>query len=369
MKENKSTIFNRWGIVSTNKPLIISGPCSAESESQILSVGKQLKDVGIEVFRAGIWKPRTRPNSFEGVGSIGLPWLKKLKEQYGFKVAVEVANAKHVNESLKSNIDILWVGARTTVNPFAIQEIADSLVGVDVPVLVKNPINPDVNLWQGAIERIQGAGINRIAAVHRGFSTFDKSKYRNIPMWQLPIELKRRMPQLPMICDPSHIGGKRSMIHEISQKAMDLNYDGLMIESHVDPDNAWSDSMQQITPAELENIINKLVLKVVKFDNTEFENELKALRDQIDHFDNELFTVLQERMKVAVQIGEYKSNNNITVLQPERWNEILSKTIEQGKLHDLSSEFVKKVFSAIHQESINKQTAILKNRVSLKKGD
>ncbi len=366
MKVKNALNFNSWGI-SKNKPLIISGPCSAESENQILSIGKELKEIGVEVFRAGIWKPRTRPNSFEGVGAIGLPWLQNLKQQYGFKLAVEVANAKHVNQALKSNIDILWVGARTTVNPFAVQEIADSLEGVDVPVLIKNPINPDVNLWQGAIERIQGAGIDKVAAVHRGFSTFDKSNYRNLPMWQIPIELKRRMPQLPMICDPSHIGGKRSMIHQISQKAMDLNYDGLMIESHVDPDNAWSDSMQQITPDELNTILNELVYKVVDFDDANFKNDLRDLRSQIDHFDNELFSVLQQRMKVAVQIGEYKRKNNITVLQPRRWNEILSKIIQQGEEHDLSSEFVKRIFSAIHQESINKQTAIVNRVDNIKK--
>ncbi len=357
MNNRKETIFDNWNVNSDNQPLIISGPCSAESESQILSIGKELKNLGVDVFRAGIWKPRTRPNSFEGVGSIGLPWLQLLKKEYGFKTAIEVANSKHVHQALNSEIDILWIGARTSVNPFSIQEIADSLKGVDVPIFVKNPINPDVDLWQGAIERIQGAGINKIAAVHRGFSTYDKSVYRNKPMWELPIELRQRMPLIPMICDPSHIGGKRSMIQEISQKAMDLNYDGLMIESHIDPDNAWSDSEQQITPAQLKIILEKLVLKVVEVDDLEIKNELKVLRNQIDHFDSELINVLSERMKVANHIGKYKSLNNITILQPKRWEAIVKRTLELGAGEGLSSSFISKVFSAIHQESINKQTA------------
>ena len=357
MDNKKETIFDNWNINSDNQPLIISGPCSAESESQILSIGKELKSLGVDVFRAGIWKPRTRPNSFEGVGSIGLPWLQLLKKEFGFKTAIEVANSKHVDQALNSEIDILWIGARTSVNPFSIQEIADSLKGVDVPIFVKNPINPDVDLWQGAIERIQGAGISKIAAVHRGFSTYDKSVYRNKPMWELPIELRQRMPLIPMICDPSHIGGRRGIIQEISQKAMDLNYDGLMIESHIDPDNAWSDSDQQITPTQLKTILEKLVLKFVEVDNLEVKNELKELRNQIDYIDAELINVLSQRMKVANHIGKYKSINNITILQPKRWKEVVKRTLELGATEDLSSGFISKVFSAIHQESINKQTA------------
>jgi chorismate mutase len=357
MNNRKKTIFDNWNVNSDNQPLIISGPCSAESESQILSIGKELKSLGVDVFRAGIWKPRTRPNSFEGVGSIGLPWLQLLKKEFGFKTAIEVANSKHVDQALNSEIDILWIGARTSVNPFSIQEIADSLKGVDVPIFVKNPINPDVDLWQGAIERIQGAGISKIAAVHRGFSTYDKSVYRNKPMWELPIELRQRMPLIPMICDPSHIGGRRGMIQEISQKAMDLNYDGLMIESHIDPDNAWSDSDQQITPTQLKTILEKLVLKFVEVDNLEVKNELKELRNQIDYIDTELINVLSQRMKVANHIGKYKSINNITILQPKRWKEVVKRTLELGATEDLSSGFISKVFSAIHQESINKQTA------------
>ena len=366
MQSIKKTIFDNWNVNSDNQPLIIAGPCSAESESQILSTGKELKRLGVDIFRAGIWKPRTRPNSFEGVGSIGLPWLQLLKKEYGFKIAIEVANAKHVHEALKSNIDILWIGARTSVNPFSIQEIADSLKGVDIPIFVKNPINPDVDLWQGAIERIQGAGIDKIAAIHRGFSTYDKSVYRNKPMWELPIELRRRMPLLPMICDPSHIGGKRTMIQGVSQKAMDLNYDGLMIECHVNPDSAWSDSAQQITPLQLKVILEKLVHKVVEIDNPEIKNELKVLRNQIDHFDSELIAVLNERMKVANFIGEHKSANNITILQPKRWEEILNRTLNLGEKVSLSPDFISKIFSAIHQESINKQTAFIVEKNNIK---
>ena len=361
MENEKNSIFKSWEIGSKLNPLIIAGPCSAESESQIMSIGTKLKALGVNFFRAGIWKPRTRPNSFEGVGAIGLPWLKLLKQELGIKVAVEVANAKHVHEALKADVDILWIGARTSVNPFSIQEIADSLKGTDVPILVKNPINPDVDLWQGAIERIIGAGIDKIAAVHRGFSSFNNTIYRNVPMWELPIELRRRMPDIPMICDPSHIGGKRTMIQEISQKAMDLNYDGLMIECHTDPDNAWSDAAQQITPAALQKVLDQLILKVLEVDNPAVKNELKELRNQIDHFDNELIAVLQQRMKVASQIGQYKSANNITILQPKRWHEILTRSLEIGANANLSSEFMSKVFSAIHQESINKQTAIVKD--------
>ena len=356
MKNSKQ--MKKWlSDLNLSHPLVIAGPCSAETEQQVLKIAIDLKDTDVTIFRAGIWKPRTRPNSFEGVGSIGLPWLQLLKKEFGFKTAIEVANSKHVDQALNSEIDILWIGARTSVNPFSIQEIADSLKGVDVPVFVKNPINPDVDLWQGAIERIQGAGISKIAAVHRGFSTYDKSVYRNKPMWELPIELRQRMPLIPMICDPSHIGGRRGMIQEISQKAMDLNYDGLMIESHIDPDNAWSDSDQQITPAQLKTILEKLVLKFVEVDNLEVKNELKELRNQIDYFDAELINVLSQRMKVANHIGKYKSINNITILQPKRWKEIVKRTLELGATEDLSSGFISKVFSAIHQESINKQTA------------
>jgi chorismate mutase len=361
METTEKSLFTGWGLQNENKPLIISGPCSAESEEQVLDIAKQLSEQNIEIYRAGIWKPRTRPNAFEGVGSVGLEWLKLAKQEYGMKISTEVANVKHVYEALKAGVDILWIGARTSVNPFAVQEIADALQGVDIPVLVKNPINPDVDLWQGAIERIAGAGITKLGAIHRGFSSFDKTKYRNIPKWQLPIELRRRMPELPMICDPSHIAGRRDLLQDVSQKSMDLNYDGLMIECHNNPDEAWSDAKQQVTPTVLKDIINNLVLRQVGEGDPDLQDGLESLRSKIDNFDKELFNILEERMKVAVEIGAYKKANDITVLQPERWQEILDKTIEQGKAHDLSSEFVTKVFTAIHQESINKQTKLMKS--------
>ena len=359
MENEKNSIFKSWEIGSKVNPLIIAGPCSAESESQIMSIGTKLKTLGVNVFRAGIWKPRTRPNSFEGVGAIGLPWLKLLKQELGIKVAVEVANAKHVHEALKADVDILWIGARTSVNPFSIQEIADSLKGTDVPILVKNPINPDVDLWQGAIERIIGAGIDKIAAVHRGFSSFNNTIYRNVPMWELPIELRRRMPDIPMICDPSHIGGKRTMIQEISQKAMDLNYDGLMIECHTDPDNAWSDAAQQVTPKRLIQIMKDLKIRDKTSEGEDYQNQLNNLRSQIDVADQNLLTTLGKRMKVAKDIGKLKSDNNVAILQNKRWNEILGKMILDGEDHGLSEEFILKFFKAIHQESINNQKKIL----------
>lgn len=360
MEAKTKSLVDKWGLEKTDRPLIIAGPCSAESEEQVLDIARQLKEQNIEIFRAGIWKPRTRPNSFEGVGSVGLEWLKAAKQEYGMKITTEVANVKHVYEALRAGVDILWIGARTTVNPFAIQEIADALKGVDIPVLVKNPINPDVDLWQGAIERIAGAGIEKIGAIHRGFSSFDKTKYRNIPKWQLPIELRRRMPDIPMICDPSHIAGRRDLIEPVSQKSLDLNYDGLMIETHNNPDEAWSDAKQQVSPIQLKEILGNLVLRELAENDPSVQHDLEELRGKIDAYDKELFQVLEDRMKVAVQIGEYKKAHNITVLQPERWQEILDKTIEEGKKHDLSTEFVTKVFTAIHQESINKQTKLMR---------
>ncbi len=359
METQRKSLFEGWGLQSTDRPLVISGPCSAESEEQILDIAKQLKEQNIEIFRAGIWKPRTRPNSFEGVGSVGLEWLKLAKQEYGVKITTEVANVKHVYEALRAGVDILWIGARTSVNPFAIQEIADALKGVDIPVMVKNPINPDVDLWQGAIERIAGAGIDKIAAIHRGFSSFDKTKYRNIPKWQLPIELRRRMPEIPMICDPSHIAGRRDLIEKVSQKSLDLNYDGLMIECHNNPDEAWSDAKQQVSPAQLKEILDNLVLREVVINDASIQ-DLEELRAQIDAHDKKLFSLLESRMAVAEKIGEFKKAHNITVLQPERWQAILDKTIEEGKKHNLSSEFVTKMFTAIHQESINKQTKLMR---------
>ena len=352
------TDLNDWGLPNSDKPLVISGPCSAETEAQVLQTAHQLKKIGVTIYRAGIWKPRTRPGSFEGVGNEGLKWLKKVKAETGMLVATEVANEKHVYDALRSGIDILWIGARTTANPFAIQEIADALEGVDIPVLIKNPVNPDVELWIGAIERINKAGITKIGAIHRGFSSYEHSIYRNAPQWQLAIDLQRKIPCLPIINDPSHIGGKRELIQPISQKAMDLNFDGLMIESHIDPDNAWSDAKQQITPETLNIMLESIVIRDVKPESASLEN-LENLRHMIDKIDDEILDLFQQRMKVSVSIGEYKKENNMTILQQGRWSDILEKNKLKGSKRDLNEDFVSKIYKAIHQESINKQTAIM----------
>lgn len=358
MNANESP-FNSWEVIKNKKrPIIIAGPCSAETEEQVMETARGLKEQGIEIFRAGIWKPRTRPNSFEGVGSIGLEWLKRVKQEVGLTTSVEVANFKHVYEALRAGVDILWIGARTSANPFAMQEIADALKGVDIPVFIKNPVNPDVDLWLGAVERIMGSGIKHIGAIHRGFSSFEKTRYRNVPQWQLAIEFRRRMPEIPMICDPSHISGCTELIQEVSQKALDLNYDGLIIESHCNPKEAWSDAKQQLTPVELGELLKSLILRNVEVNSAEKET-LEDLRLKIDGFDEELLKVLDERMKVAEAIGQYKKEHNITILQPSRWDEIISQIVEKGAKHNLSEEFISTVFKAIHQESINKQTEIM----------
>jgi len=356
--ENQIKKLLDWGINYEEKPLIISGPCSAETEEQVLRTAHELSQNGISIYRAGIWKPRTRPNSFEGVGSIGLGWLKKVKQETGMLISTEVANVKHVYEALKAGIDILWIGARTTANPFAVQEIADALEGIDIPVLIKNPVNPDVELWIGAIERFQKAGISRIGVIHRGFSSYEHSIYRNTPQWQIPIELKRRMPEVPIFCDPSHISGKRELLKEISQKALDLDFEGLMIESHINPDDAWSDAKQQLTPSDLNEMIKHLILRQAQPNGVSL-NTLDDLRFKIDKYDQELLEIIENRMKAAQEIGVYKKENNMTILQAGRWDEILEKSIQAGKEHELSKEFISTVFKAIHQESINKQTAIL----------
>lgn len=349
--------LNEWGILNEDS-LLISGPCSAETEEQVLAAAHELKAKGIKVFRAGIWKPRTRPNSFEGIGSEGLDWLKLVKKETGMLVSTEIANVKHVYEALKAGIDILWIGARTSVNPFAVQEIADALKGVDIPVLVKNPINPDLELWIGALERINQAGITRIGAIHRGFSSYEHTKYRNTPQWQIPIELKRRFPELPIICDPSHIGGTRELIAPISQKALDLNFDGLMIESHCNPEKAWSDAKQQITPQALEKLLHNLVKREEKPENISL-TDLEDLRFQIDQYDQDLLETLGKRMKAASAIGTYKKENNMLILQANRWDEIVNSRVENGANLELSEKMVKAIFEAIHQESINKQELIL----------
>lgn len=358
---NKSKL-SRMDINSVwnKRPLIISGPCSAETEEQVISTAVQLaKTEVVDIFRAGVWKPRTRPNNFEGIGSEALPWLKKAKEASGLPVAVEALSGKQVEEALKQNIDVIWLGARSVVNPVSVQDIADALHGVDIPVLIKNPLNPNLELWTGAVERIAKSGIKRIGLVHRGFSTFANPEYRNAPMWHLAIEMKRENPELMMLCDPSHICGKRDNIAEVSQKAVNLDYDGLMIETHPDPDNAWSDAMQQITPDELSSLIHKIIWRKEKTDRNDFNLVLEAIREQIDQIDDELIHLLSQRMKLADKIGEFKKENNITILQRERWNKILSKAMKEGTVLGLSEDFIKKYFDAIHLESINHQNKIM----------
>ena len=313
----------------------------------------------VDLFRSGIWKPRTRPNSFEGVGTEGMRWLRRVKEETGLAVTTEVANAKHVYEALKFGIDVLWIGARTTVNPFSVQEIADALEGVDVPVLIKNPINPDLNLWIGAVERIYKAGIRRIGVVHRGFSSFGDDKYRNTPRWQIPIELMRKHSDLTFICDNSHICGNRDMLQKVAQKAMDLNFHGLMTEVHPDPDNAWSDAKQQVTPFEFAKLINGLIVRKETSNDEDFIENIEDLRHQIDQIDNELLDLLEKRMLVSDNIGRYKKKKNISILQPTRWNEILKHAVKKGKQKGLSKEFMKTVLKAIHQESINHQEQVM----------
>ncbi len=341
------------------RPIVIAGPCSAESEDQVMQTAHALKQQDIDLFRAGIWKPRTRPNSFEGVGVIGLKWLRKVKEETGLKVTTEVANAMHVYEAMKYSIDVLWIGARTTVSPFAVQEIADALSGTDIPVLIKNPINPDLKLWIGAIERIYEAGITRIGVIHRGFSSFDDKTFRNTPRWQIAIELMQQFPKLTFICDNSHICGRRDILQPVAQKAMDLNFHGLMTETHPDPDNAWSDAKQQITPAVFKELIDSLVLRKTTSNNEEFLHNIEDLRSQIDLIDNEILDLVGKRMQIADNIGVYKKLNNISILQPKRWSEILSSAVNKGKLRGLSEEFIEKFLKAIHEESINHQEAVM----------
>jgi chorismate mutase len=341
------------------RPILIAGPCSAETEEQVLRTARELATQDIDLFRAGIWKPRTRPGAFEGVGVEGLRWLRRVKEETGMKVTTEVANTQHVFEALKYGIDVLWLGARTTVNPFSVQEVADALKGVDVPVIVKNPINPDLKLWMGAIERIHKAGITRIAAIHRGFSYHGDTKYRNVPRWQIAIELKRRFPDLQLFCDNSHICGNRHMLREVAQKALDLNYDGLMTEVHPDPDNAWSDAEQQITPTHFGELLRALVLRELTTDDPEFLETLDHLRHEIDEIDEDLLNLLGRRMDLAEAIGRYKKRNNIAILQTDRWNEILERGLSKGKLKGLSEEFVSVLLRAIHQESINHQVRVM----------
>jgi chorismate mutase len=357
--ENNAAMRTWFDAFNLNHPLVIAGPCSAETEEQVLKIAHELKDSDVSVFRAGIWKPRTRPGGFEGVGAIGLKWLQRAKAETGLLLAVEVANANHVQLALEHDVDVLWIGARTTVNPFAVQEIADALKDTDKIVLVKNPVNPDLALWLGGVERLYNANIKKLGVIHRGFSTYEKTKYRNNPEWQLPIELQSKFPDLPLICDPSHITGKRDMILEVSQQALDLNYDGLIIETHIDPDNAWSDAAQQVTPSALKQIFKDLRIRKITDEADEYNQKLEGLRTQIDEIDSKLLNILGKRMKIADSIGALKKERNVAVLQNKRWNEILGKMVLEGEERGLSEEFILKMFKAIHQESIAHQEKII----------
>ena len=351
-----NTIQEKWN----KRPLIISGPCSAETEEQVLETATRLAKTGkVDILRAGIWKPRTKPGLFEGIGTKGLPWLLQAKKITGLPTTVEVATAKHVQDALQFDVDILWIGARTTVNPFSVQEVADALRGVDIPVLIKNPINPDLELWSGAIERMQKVGVKQIGMIHRGFSSYGNTEFRNAPMWHLPIEMKRRFPEMLLICDPSHICGNRTLLQSVAQKSIDLDFGGLMLESHIDPDNAWSDAKQQVTPERLAEILDALVWRFENTDAKEFITALATLREQINQIDDELLALLGQRMKIADKIGTYKKDNNITILQTNRWNDILERAFQKGEVLGLSKEFITKYFDAVHLESINHQNKIM----------
>lgn len=345
--------------VDSKRPVVIAGPCSAEIEEQVLETAKDLAKNGVRIFRAGIWKPRTKPGGFEGVGSVGLTWLQEVKKETGMLVATEVANKQHVEEALNAGVDVLWIGARTSANPFAMQEIADSLVGADVPVLVKNPVNPDLELWIGAMQRIYNAGIRQIGAIHRGFSAYGKHLYRNMPQWHIPIELRRRMPELTLICDPSHIGGKRELVAPLSQQAMDMGFDGLIVESHCDPDSAWSDKSQQVTPEVLNFILNMLVVR----DTTQTTESLTLLRQQIDQIDNDLLEALSKRMRISREIGQYKKEHSMPVVQTGRYDDILNSRAAAAEELGMNGDFMKTVYQAIHEESVRQQIEVLNNRM------
>ena len=337
------------------RPIVMAGPCSAETEEQVMQTANALAQKGCHIFRAGAWKPRTKPGGFEGNGEAALPWLKRVKEETGMLIATEVATPEHVELCLKHGVDILWIGARTSANPFAMQALADSLRGMDMPVLVKNPVNPDLELWIGGMERINQAGIKRLAAIHRGFSSYDNKMYRNSPMWQIPLELRRRIPALPIICDPSHIGGRRDLVAPLCQQAMDLGFDGLIVESHCNPDKAWSDAKQQVTPDVLDYILSLLIVR----DKSQMQEGIIQLRQQIDDLDNQLMELLAKRMRVCRQIGQYKKEHNMTVFQASRYNEILEKRGAQGALCGMSPEFVATVFESVHEESVKQQIEII----------
>lgn len=345
--------------VDPKRPVVIAGPCSAETEEQVMATARELAKNGVKIFRAGIWKPRTKPGGFEGVGEQGLAWLRRVKDETGMLVATEVATKQHVKAALDAGVDVLWIGARTSANPFAMQEIADALAGVDVPVLVKNPVNPDLELWIGAMQRLYNAGLRRIGAIHRGFSAYGKHLYRNMPQWHIPIELRRRLPNLTIFCDPSHIGGKRELVAPLSQQAMDMGFDGLIIESHCEPDSAWSDKSQQVTPEVLNFILHTLVVR----DSVQTTESLALLRQQIDQIDSELLEALSKRMRVSREIGQYKKEHSMPVVQTGRYDDILNSRARSAEELGMSGEFMKVVYQAIHEESVRQQIEVLNNRL------
>ena len=349
-----------WGMFTEPRPSVVAGPCSAETEEQIMETAAGLKDLGINVFRAGIWKPRTHPGSFEGIGTEGLKWMQRAKKEFGLKIATEVASEKHVFECLKFGVDLVWLGARTTANPFLVQEIADALKDTDIPVLVKNPVNPDLDLWIGALERLNRAGIKKLGVIHRGFSTFDKIKFRNDPQWQVAIELRSRFPELPFFVDPSHMAGCKDYIKEISQRSLDLGFEGLMIESHCNPSCAWSDAKQQLTPGELKDMLhNQIAVRDKDSDSPEWKENIDQLRAKIDIIDENILYALASRMNISRQIGEYKKSNNIAILQTSRWDAVLAKVVEKGQEWGLSEKFLTAVFNAIHEASVEEQNKII----------
>ena len=358
------TPLNKW-FPDLKHPLVVAGPCSAETREQVLEIGRGVAKIEqVKVFRAGIWKPRTRPNNFEGVGEEGLKWIKEVKEETGLLTTIEVANAKHAELALKDDIDIIWIGARTTVNPFSVQEIADAIKGTNIPVMVKNPINADLGLWEGGIERIYQAGIKKVIAIHRGFSTYEETHYRNKPIWKIPMELKRRHPSLPIICDPSHICGKRDLIGTVCQRAIDMDMDGMMVETHHTPDEAWSDAAQQVTPESLKKIVDNLSLKTEYSPNKNFEEKLNSLRGQIDKVDGDILDALKRRMDVVEQIGIAKVKNQVTALQVSRMDDLLTKRMERGEKLGLTQRYVKEIYQVIHDESVRRQTQIMKESES-----
>ena len=365
IKKLEITPLSEWGMFSDPQPSVVAGPCSAETEEQVMKTAEALKELGINVFRAGIWKPRTHPGCFEGIGVPGLKWLQKVKSEYGLKVSTEVASEKHVQECLKHGVDMVWIGARTTANPFLVQEIADALSGTDIPVLVKNPVNPDLELWIGALERLSRAGIKKLGVIHRGFSTFDNIRYRNEPQWEIAIEMRSRYPELPFFVDPSHMGGSRDYILEISQRSLDLGFDGLMVESHCTPETALSDSRQQLTPAQLKDLLhNQIAVRDADSDAKEWKDNIEQLRAKIDVLDENLIYTLGSRMKVSRQIGEYKKNNNVAIVQAVRWDALLDKVVEIGYEHGLSKKFLTDVFNAIHEASVEAQNEIISDKSS-----